>query len=100
MLTHVDATNFSEQFRAIKMLYRMNVYDSNAETEGGCGKADVFIKKIGNIEILIRVALGPFCHKRFWYYFYGTIFRRENQIVPKNSLRDRKEFLCESIRYC
>jgi hypothetical protein len=44
MLTHVDATNFSEQFCAIKMLYRMNVYDSNAETEGGCGKADVFIK--------------------------------------------------------
>ena len=24
----------SEKFRAIKMLYRMNVYDSNAETEG------------------------------------------------------------------
>ena len=24
----------SEQFRAIKMFYRMNVYDSNAETEG------------------------------------------------------------------
>jgi len=24
----------SEQFRAIKMLYTMNVYDSNAETEG------------------------------------------------------------------
>jgi hypothetical protein len=24
----------SEQFHTIKMLYRMNVYDSNAETEG------------------------------------------------------------------
>jgi hypothetical protein len=35
----------------------MNVYDSNAETEGGCGKADVFIKNV-NIEILIRVVLG------------------------------------------
>ena len=24
----------SEQFRTIKLLYRMNVYDSNAESEG------------------------------------------------------------------
>ena len=44
MLTHVDAMNFSKQFRAIKMLYRMKVYESNTETEGGYGKADVFMK--------------------------------------------------------
>jgi hypothetical protein len=39
-------------------------------TIGGCGKADVFIKNIGNIEIMIvldRQAERGFARSRVWY---------------------------------
>jgi hypothetical protein len=55
--------------------------------------ADTHLETAGTGTFFFRQCLVS--HKRFGYYFYGTIFRREPQIVPKNSLRDRKEFLCE-----